>query len=49
MALMATQRFPEFAAFLLPVILASTVIYEIGAPAITRRALQAATPSGRKN
>jgi Kef-type K+ transport system membrane component KefB len=49
MALMATQRFPEFAAFLLPVILASTVIYEIGAPAITRRALQAAAPSGRKN
>jgi Kef-type K+ transport system membrane component KefB len=42
MALMATQRFPEFEAFLLPVVLASTVIYEITAPAITRRALQAA-------
>lgn len=44
MALMATQRFPEFEAFLLPVVLASTVVYEITAPAITRRALQAAHP-----
>lgn len=44
MALMATQRFPEFEAFLLPVVLASTVVYEIVAPAITRRALQAAHP-----
>jgi len=45
MALMATQRFPEFGAFLLPVVLASTVVYEIAAPAITRRALQAAHPA----
>jgi len=44
MALMATQRFPEFEAFLLPVVLASTVVYEIAAPAVTRRALQAAHP-----
>jgi len=44
MALLATQRFPEFEAFLLPVVLASTVVYEITAPAITRRALQAAHP-----
>jgi Kef-type K+ transport system membrane component KefB len=44
MALMATQRFPEFEAFLLPVVLASTVVFEITAPAITRRALQAAHP-----
>jgi Kef-type K+ transport system membrane component KefB len=47
MALMATQRFPEFAAFLLPVILASTVIYEIAAPAVTRRALHAAHPAAK--
>jgi hypothetical protein len=44
MALLATQRFPEFEAFLLPVVLASTVVYEITAPAITRHALQAAHP-----
>jgi Kef-type K+ transport system membrane component KefB len=47
MALMATQRFPEFESFLLPVVLASTVVYEIAAPAITRRALQAAHPESR--
>jgi len=39
MALMASQRFPDFEQYLLPVILASTVIYELAAPAITRRAL----------
>jgi Kef-type K+ transport system membrane component KefB len=42
MALMASQRFPELEPFLLPVVLASTVIYEIASPAITRRALLAA-------
>jgi len=47
MALLATQRFPEFESFLLPVVLASTVVYEIAAPAITRRALQAAHPESR--
>jgi Kef-type K+ transport system membrane component KefB len=41
MALMAAQRFPDFEPFLLPVILASTIVYEITAPVITRRALQA--------
>jgi Kef-type K+ transport system membrane component KefB len=41
MALLATQRFPEFEAFLLPVVLASTILYELVTPAITRRALQA--------
>jgi Kef-type K+ transport system membrane component KefB len=41
MALMASQRFPEFEAFLLPVVLASTVVYELVTPAITRRALLA--------
>jgi Kef-type K+ transport system membrane component KefB len=44
MALMAAQRFPKFEPFLLPVILASTIIYEITAPVITRRALQASQP-----
>ena len=42
MALLASQRFPEFEPFLLPVVLASTIIYEVVTPAITRRALQAA-------
>ena len=42
MALMASQRFPEFAHVLLPTVLASTIIYELVAPAITRRALKAA-------
>jgi Kef-type K+ transport system membrane component KefB len=42
MALMASQRFPEFEPFLLPVVLASTIVYELFSPAITRRALQAA-------
>jgi len=39
MALMASQRFPGFEQFLLPVILASTIIYELTAPVITRHAL----------
>jgi len=42
MALMASQRFPEFASMLLPTVLASTIIYELVTPAITRRALLAA-------
>jgi len=42
MVLMASQRFPEFAPFLLPTVLASTIVYEIVTPAITRRALKAA-------
>jgi Kef-type K+ transport system membrane component KefB len=45
MALMASQRFPEFEPFLLPVVLASTIIYELVSPAITRRALQSAEAS----
>lgn len=45
MALMASQRFPEFEAFLLPVVLASTVVYELVSPAITRRALLATQSS----
>lgn len=42
MALMASQRFPEYESNLLPVVLASTIVYELVSPAITRRALQAA-------
>lgn len=45
MALMASQRFPELEAVLLPVVLASTIIYELVSPAITRRALMAAQQS----
>lgn len=41
MALMASQRFPAFEPYVLPVVLASTVIYELLAPVITRRALEA--------
>jgi Kef-type K+ transport system membrane component KefB len=47
MALMASQRFPDFEPFLLPVVLASTVVYEVLTPALTRKALrssQAAQP-----
>lgn len=42
MALMASQRFPEFASMLLPTVLASTIIYELLTPPLTRRALVAA-------
>jgi hypothetical protein len=39
MALLASQRFPQFESFLLPVVLASTIIFEVTTPLITRRAL----------
>jgi len=42
MALLATQRFPEFGSFLLPIVLASTIVFEITTPMITRRALRQA-------
>jgi len=42
MVLMASQRFPEFDHLLLPTVLASTIIYELVTPLITRRALNAA-------
>lgn len=42
MALLASQRFPEISAFVLPVILASTVVFEIFAPIATRQALRSA-------
>jgi Kef-type K+ transport system membrane component KefB len=40
MALMASQRFPEYGAVVLQVVLASTVVLEIVAPIVTRKALQ---------
>lgn len=43
MALIASQRFPDYEPYLLPVVLASTVAYELVSPAITRRALKAAS------
>ena len=42
MALLASQKFPQSAPIVLPVVLASTVILEIVAPIITRRALREA-------
>lgn len=39
MALMASQRFPEFEPFILPVVLASTIIFELLTPLLTRLAL----------
>lgn len=42
MALMAAQRFPALEPYLLPVVLASTIVYELVSPMITRRALVAA-------
>ena len=41
MALLASQRFPEVASVILPVVLASTIFLEIVAPIITRQALRA--------
>ncbi len=43
MALMATQRVPELAASVLPVILASTILFELFTPPITRLALRRAS------
>jgi len=40
MALMASQRFPEYGAVVLQVVLASTVVLEIIAPVVTRQALR---------
>lgn len=45
MALLASQRFPEFASIILPVVLASTVFLEIVAPVLSRRAIIAASSS----
>ncbi len=40
MALMASQRFPEYGAVVLQIIIASTVVLEIFAPIVTRKALR---------
>jgi Kef-type K+ transport system membrane component KefB len=40
MALMASQRFPEYGAVVLQVIITSTVVLEIVAPIVTRKALR---------
>ncbi len=40
MALMASQRFPEFADALLSVVLASTIVFELVGPALTRAVLR---------
>jgi len=41
MSLVASQRFPEGASIILPVVLASAIFFELFAPIITRRALRA--------
>jgi hypothetical protein len=42
MALVAVERFPEFGLRILPVVIASTVVFEIFGPVMTRKALIAA-------
>jgi Kef-type K+ transport system membrane component KefB len=39
MALVATQRFPEFSDIILPIVISSTVLFELIGPLMTRRAL----------
>jgi hypothetical protein len=39
MALLASQRFPELEAIILPVVLGSSVMFEIFGPVLTRRVL----------
>lgn len=48
MALVAAQRFPERAEVLLPVVLASTVVFEILGPPMTRLALRWAKEAARR-
>jgi Kef-type K+ transport system membrane component KefB len=45
MALLASQRFPEWGSVVLPVVLGSTIILEILAPIMTRLALRYASAS----
>jgi len=47
MALVAAQRHPELAAGLLPVVVASTAIFEVSGPILARAALRHAGESGR--
>ena len=39
MALVATQRFPQFSEIIFPVVIGATVLFEIIGPILTRRAL----------
>ena len=48
MALLASQRYPEFGSLVLPVVLTSTIFFEIFAPLITRKALRAADVSDQQ-
>jgi hypothetical protein len=41
MALLAVQRFPDLASTILPVVIGSTVVFEIFGPFATRTALRA--------
>jgi len=49
MALMASQRFPQYGAVVLQVVLASTVVLEITAPVVTRKALRLSGALQAKN
>ncbi len=48
MALLASQRFPDLADQILPIVLASTVLFELTAPIITRRVLQLAGATNKQ-
>ena len=47
MALLASQRFPDYGSVVLPVILASTIFLEVLAPVVSRRALTAAVTAAK--
>ena len=47
MALVATQRFPELEADVLPVVVAATVLFELSGPILTRLALARVGEAGR--
>ena len=40
MALLASQRFPELKDTILPIVIGSTVVFEITGPALTRRVIK---------
>jgi len=46
MALVASQRLPEVAEVVLPLVIASTVVFEIGGPILARRAIEGAGEAG---
>jgi hypothetical protein len=47
MALVASNRFPEYRQVMLPVVIASTVIFEIVGPVFTRLAIRRTPDSQR--